>query len=138
MKLKLHAFMKEEKGDWVVIVPFAILITLIFFLIAVTIYQRSAIQGNLQTAANEVIQDMKMQSGADSTTRAKFDDLLVRMGMDPNKVKFEATPQTVQRGGPLEVKASQDYNVFALKAIGVNYTVKITATATGLAHKFIR
>ena len=60
------------------------------------------------------------------------------MKVDSSTVTFEATPKLVQRGELLEVKATKMYNVFALKMIGVHFEVKITAKATGLAHKFIR
>lgn len=138
MKQKLHALIKGQRGDGVISVLFIILIVLILSLIAVSIYQYSAIRGNLQTATNETLQIVKVENGADETTRAKFNGLLEKMGMDPSKVTFNATPKTVQRGDPVEVTASYDYNVFALKAIGVNFTVKIQVKSTGLAHKFVR
>lgn len=138
MRSKIHAFIKGQKGDWIIAIPIAILISLILMLLVVSIYQSYEIRSKLRTATNEVLQIVKVENGADSTTRAHFDDLLKRMGMDPNKVEFHATPKTVQRGDLVEVTASKDYNVFALKAIGVDYTIKITVTSTGLAHKFIR
>lgn len=138
MRSKTHAFIKGQRGDWVIALPFAILITLILMLVGASMFQADEIRKNLRTATSEVLQIMKVENGADDKTRAQFDDLLKRMGMDPNKVTFQATPKLVQRGDPLEVTASVDYNVFALKAIGVDYTVNISVKSTGLAHKFIR
>ncbi|BFH57560.1 hypothetical protein PMJ6TS7_75750 (plasmid) [Paenibacillus melissococcoides] len=107
-------------------------------LLSVSVYQGYVIRDNLKTASSEVLQVMKVENGADGNTRSRFDELLKKMGMDPSKVQFSATPKLVQRGDPLDVEASVDYNVFALKAIGVDYSIKIKVHVSGLAHKFIR
>ncbi|MNW44587.1 hypothetical protein D3C74_218250 [compost metagenome] len=96
------------------------------------------IKTNMKTAANEVLQLVKVENGAGSSTRAKFNDLLTKMGMDPSLVTFQATPKLVQRGDQVEIVATREYNVFALKAIGVDYSVQIKVKTVGLAHKYIR
>lgn len=115
-----------------------ILIFMILALITVSIYQAFAISRNLDTATSETLSTMKFENGADLNTKRQFDDLVQRLGLDPNKVTYYATPKTVQRGEVIEVRTSYPYKVFALKAIGVDYEIQISARSSGLAHKFIR
>ncbi|BFH25972.1 hypothetical protein J6TS7_38230 [Paenibacillus dendritiformis] len=140
MMSKLRYMHQSEIGglDGVFSLLFGILIFCIFMLLSVSVYQGYVIRDNLKTASSEVLQVMKVENGADGNTRSRFDELLKKMGMDPSKVQFSATPKLVQRGDPLDVEASVDYNVFALKAIGVDYSIKIKVHVSGLAHKFIR
>ncbi|MCY9542847.1 DUF4320 family protein [Paenibacillus alvei] len=140
MSSKLRYLLQSEKGglDGVFSLLFGIMFFCIFMLLSVSAYQGYVIRDNLKTASSEVLQIMKVENGADGSTRSRFDELLRKMGMDPSKVSFSATPKLVQRGDALDVEASVDYNVFALKAIGVDYSVKIKVHVSGLAHKFIR
>ncbi|MNW32166.1 hypothetical protein D3C74_91020 [compost metagenome] len=138
MQMFWKKFLKDEKGDGVFTFLFIVLISMILMLLAVSIFQSYAIGRNLNTATSETLSIMKFDNGADSSTEAKFRDLIRKMGMDPNKVSFYATPKTVQRGETIEVKASYTYKVFALKAIGVDYEFDINSYASGFAHKFIR
>lgn len=131
-------FLKDQKGDGIITFLMLTLIALILMLLAVTVYEYMSISRSLDTATTEVLSIMKFENGADFTTKEKFNELLRKMNVDPSTVTFEATPKLVQRGELLEVKATKMYNVFALKMIGVDFEVKITAKATGLAHKFIR
>lgn len=140
MKLrdKLNQFIKSDEGDGFITFLFIALICMIFAVIAVNVIQYNMIKSNMKTAANETLQIMKVENGADITTKEKFDDLLRKMGSDPAAVTFTATPKQVQRGDFVEITATREYNVFALKAIGVNYNITITVHVSGLAHKFIR
>lgn len=137
---KFRSLVRNEKGGVgnLYVLLFSILIFCIFMLLSVSVYQIYVKRDVIQTAANEVLQVMKVENGADSTTRSKFDDLLRKQGMDPSKVKFTATPKLVQRGDVLEIQASVDHNIFGLKAVGIDYTMKIKVHISGLAHKFIR
>ncbi len=138
MRRRWQQFYRSERGDGIISIFFLLLIVLIISLITVSIIQYVMIRSNLRTAANEVLQVMKVENGADQATRARLDGLLQSMGMNPAKVSFTATPKPVQRGDLLEVTAIREYNVFALKAVGVNYTVPIQVHVSGLAHKFYR
>ncbi|MDF9841933.1 MULTISPECIES: DUF4320 family protein [unclassified Paenibacillus] len=138
MRRRWQRFYRSERGDGIISIFFLLLIVLIISLITVSIIQYVMIRSNLRTAANEVLQVMKVENGADQATRTRFDGLLQSMGMNPAKVFFTATPKPVQRGDLLEVTAIREYNVFALKAVGVNYTVPIQVHVSGLAHKFYR
>ncbi|GGG06215.1 hypothetical protein GCM10010912_58540 [Paenibacillus albidus] len=138
MKRRLNTFKTSEQGDGIISVFFLMMITLIISLLAVTIVQYVMIRSNLRTATNEVLQVMKVENGADALTRQRFDDLLQSMGMNPGKVTFTATNKPVQRGDVLEVTAVRQYDVFALKAVGVYYSVPIKVHVSGLAHKFYR
>jgi hypothetical protein len=135
---RIKTFFIDEKGDGIITILFSILISLILLLLAVTVVQYSMIKSSMKTAVNETLQIIKVENGADSTTKAKFEALLVKMKIDPARVTYKATPKLVQRGDPVEVSASIDYNVFALKALGVDYTVTIKVRADGLAHKYVR
>ncbi|MEC0167369.1 DUF4320 family protein [Paenibacillus graminis] len=114
------------------------LIAIIIGAVAGSIVQSVTIRNNLRTASNEVLQIMKVENGADYATRQQFNMLLAKMGMDPSKVSFEATPKPLQRGDLVEVTVSYPYRVFALKLVGSDYTVPITVHVSGLAHKYIR
>jgi transcriptional accessory protein Tex/SPT6 len=138
MSRKWKQFIRSERGDGIISVFFLMMIVLIITLITVTIVQYVMIRSNLRTAAGEVLQIMKVENGSDQATRTRFDGLLQNMGMNSIKVSFNATPKPVQRGDLLEVTVIREYNVFALKAVGVNYTVPITVHISGLAHKFYR
>lgn len=138
LQIRLKRFLKSENGDGIVAILVSIFIALFLALIAVTIMQYTMIKTNLKTAANETLQIVKVENGADTTTKAKFDALLEKMGMNPSLVEYSATPKLVQRGDEVQVTAIQQYNVFALKVIGVDYTVPIKVQVVGLAHKYIR
>lgn len=139
MKNKVILFLRSDKGDGIITFPFIIFISMILFAVSISIFEYTSIKGNLKTAANETLQIVKVENGADNNTKVMFNGLLTKMGLDSSKVTFYATPKGgVQRGDQVEVKASREYNVFALKAIGVDYSVTIEVQATGLAHKFIR
>lgn len=138
LKKNTSKFLKDQKGDGIITFLMLTLIALILMLLSVTVYEYMSISRSLDTATTEVLSIMKFENGADFTTKEKFNELLTKMKVDPSTVTFEATPKLVQRGELLEVKATKMYNVFALKMIGVDFEVKITAKATGLAHKFIR
>jgi len=138
MKRKWQYFIRSERGDGWLSILFIMLICCILGLTSVSVVQYVMIRSNLRTAANETLQIMKVDNGADSQTRTTFDALLRKMGMEPSKVSFTASPKTVQRGDVLDLTVVRDYNVFALKAIGVELTVPIQVHVSGLAHKFIR
>ena len=138
IRVALARWKKDEKGEGVFTFLIGILIFMILTLLAVSIYQSYAISRNLDTATSEILSTMKFENGADWNTRNQFNDLVQRLGLDPNKVTYSATPKTVQRGEVIEVKASYPYKVFALKAIGVDYEIQISSKSSGLAHKFIR
>ncbi|WP_213595219.1 DUF4320 family protein [Paenibacillus woosongensis] len=119
-------------------ITFGILIALILLLIAVSVYEYRTLKSDIRTAANEVLQIMKVENGADSSTRRKFDDLLIAAGLDPSKVNFVATPKSVQRGDFLQVVATREYNIFALKSVGVDHSITMRVQVSGYAHKYIR
>jgi hypothetical protein len=138
MKNRLQRFWKESRGNGIVSIPIGILIALILLLLVVSVAEYVILRSNIRTAANETLQIVKLENGADSSTRQRFDQLLKKMSIDPSKVTFEATPKTVQRGEVVEITATREYNVFALKAIGVDYTVTIKVYVSGLAHRYLR
>lgn len=139
MKVTCQSFYRGERGDGVIPFLFITLIALILMLISVSIYQAYTIRGNLQTACNETLQLMKVDNGADSKTKDRFDTLLTKMGMNPKQIDYDATPKgDLNRGDSVEISASTNYKVFALKAVGMNVEVPITAKAIGFAHKYIR
>ncbi|WP_342477442.1 DUF4320 family protein [Paenibacillus sp. FSL H7-0350] len=138
MSRRWKQFIRSERGDGIISVFFLMLIVLTIALITVSIVQYVMIRSNLRTAAGEVLQIMKVENGADHATRTRLDGLLQSMGMNPAMVSFSATPKPVQRGDLLEVTVVREYNVFALKAVGVYYTIPITVHVSGLAHKFFR
>lgn len=138
MRRKWKQFIRSERGDGIISFFFLMMIVLIIALIVVSIVQYLMIRSNLRTAANEVLQVMKVENGADQLTRMRLDSLLQSMGMNPAKVSLVATPKPVQRGDRLEISVTREYNVFALKAVGVNYTIPITVRIPGLAHVFYR
>lgn len=135
---RLRRFGREDKGDAFISITFVILIALILLLIAVSVYEYRTLKSDIRTAANEVLQIMKVENGADSGTRRKFDDLLIAAGLDPSKITFVATPKTVQRGDFLQVVATREYNIFALKAVGVDHSITMRVQVSGYAHKYIR
>lgn len=138
LRHKIHHFLKGEKGEGFIAFLFIALICMIFAVIAINVIQYNMIKTNMKTAANETLQLMKVENGADITTREKFNDLLEKMGSDPDVITFTATPKLVQRGDIVEITATREYNVWALKAIGINYNITIKVHVSGLAHKFIR
>lgn len=117
---------------------FLLLIGSILGLCAASIVQYWSIRSDLKLAANETLTIVKMENGADSSTRQAFNTLLQKLGMDPSKVSFDATPKQVQRGELVEITVEREYNVFALKAIGVDYTIPVRVHVAGLAHTFYR
>ena len=135
---RLHFFMRSERGDAFIGLLFAFLFMMIIALLAVSIIQHNLIKVNLKTAANETLQIMKVENGADVKTKQRFDELLRDMNMNPTKVSFSATPKTTQRGDKIEITAVQEIEVIGLKAIGIEYIFPVRVHVSGLAHKYIR
>lgn len=136
---KLVRFLKGERGAGGLASFYVIsIIAIILCLVSVAIIRYAMIKSNMKTAANEVLQVMKVENGADYKTHARFDELLKKMNMDPSTVTFTATPKTKQRGDLLEVTATREYNVFPLKMFGDDYNITIVVHTAGLAHKYIR
>ncbi|WP_338709188.1 DUF4320 family protein [Paenibacillus amylolyticus] len=136
---KLKQFKRSERGDGWLWLLFSILIFTILGLISVSIVNYQMTKSNVKTAANETLQIMKVENGSTEATRQRFNTLLTKMGIDPARVEFEATPQMVQRGDALEITARvKEYEIIGLKAIGVNYKTSIEVHSSGLAHKYIR
>lgn len=77
MMSKFRSLVRNEKGGVgnLYVLLFSILIFCIFMLLSVSVYQIYAKRDVIQTAANEVLQIMKVENGADSTTRSKFDEI---------------------------------------------------------------
>jgi len=140
MNKQWRTFYDSEKGEGFISFTFLIWISLLLMLLSVSIYQAYTLQGYLQTACTETLQLMKAENGADEKTKRKFDILLTKMGIPSRSVTYQATPKSaaLQRGDYIEITATKNYRVFALKAFGVEYTVPITAKATGFAHKYVR
>lgn len=135
---RLHFFIRNERGAAFMGLLFSCLVAMILALVAVSIIQYSLVKDSLKTAANETLQIMKVENGADSTTKERFYELLRDMNMNPTKVTFTATPKTVQRGDKVEITAVRELEVLGLKAIGVEYSVPVRVHVSGLAHKYIR
>ncbi|MNW65690.1 hypothetical protein D3C74_440940 [compost metagenome] len=120
-------------------VLFGLLMALILSVGAVDIYGYQMTKSNLKTTVNESLQVMKVENGAGENFRKRFDELLRLNGIDPARVKVQATPQMVQRGDLVEITATiEDYYILILKAIKVPTKTQIRVHASGLAHKYIR
>lgn len=138
MRREMKNLIKREDGDSHVSILFYSLIVTFFVMFGLSIWQYTEAKGIINSAANEVLQVMKVQNGANAQTRQQFNDLLVRAGMDPSKVTFQATSQTVQRGDVLEIKASRTVDIYGAKILGLTFSLPINVKVTGLAHKLIR
>ncbi|WP_171718373.1 DUF4320 family protein [Paenibacillus phytohabitans] len=138
MRHKVEQLLRREDGDSHVSILIYSLIVIFFLFLGLSIWQYTEAKSTINSAANEVLQVMKVQNGANAQTRQQFNDLLVRSGMDPSTVTFQATPQTVQRGDLLEIKASKVVDIYAAKILGLTFTLPINVKVTGLAHKLIR
>lgn len=138
MRNILKRFIKGESGELTLTLIFSVLIAFILIGCGVTATQYSIVKSNLKNGANETLQVMKLENGADATTHRIFNDFMRSYGMDPNHITFVATPKTVQRGDSVQIDVSTPYKLWILKIIGYDQTVTITAHASGLAHKFIR
>ncbi|QDA30210.1 DUF4320 family protein [Paenibacillus polymyxa] len=135
---RIKQFIVGKRGEFFFTFLFALFIGIIIALIGSSIIQHFFYKVNLKTATNEILQIVKVQNGADYHTRQQFNDLLVKLNIDPTKVTFYATPMRVQRGDPVQVTAEMQYQVFGLKLIGVDLSVPVRAQSDGLAHKYIR
>lgn len=139
IKAKIKLFVASERGDSIPWVLFILLLVLLFAVGAVDIYGYQMTKSNLKTTVNESLQVMKIENGAGDTFRKRFDELLKINGIDPSRVKVQATPQMVQRGDKVEITATiDDYEILILKAINVPTKTQIRVHASGLAHKYIR
>ncbi|ARR10741.1 hypothetical protein AR543_p0133 (plasmid) [Paenibacillus bovis] len=134
----LKRFINDESGELITTFIISVFISLILLGCGVTGMQYSIIKSNLKNGANETLQVMKLENGADTKTHQIFNDFMRSYGMDPTKITFTATPKMVQRGDRVEITVSTPYKLWILKVLGYDQEVTITAQASGLAHKFIR
>ncbi|WP_348622606.1 DUF4320 family protein [Paenibacillus polymyxa] len=141
MRRKLASFIRGEKGSGGAIVGASLIMYLIAIMVltGVDTSVSYSIRDNIETAANESLQFMKMENGADSGTRVKFDELLRKLNVDPTQVTFTATPKLVQRGDMVEITATMQYERRSLKLLGMsNVTSTLKVHVAGYAHKYIR
>lgn len=142
LRKKIRWFIRGEKGDGGANLLGAVFILYIVFLVwaaGMDMYTQNIIRGNLKNVANETLQMMKVENGADSGTRQKFNELLVDYGIDPSEVTFIATPKLVQRGGKVQITAIMQYERKSMLLLGApNVTVPIEVHASGLVHRYIR
>lgn len=117
---------------------FFIFVASIFLYIGIDAYGYVSLQQKLTLANNELLEIVKAENGYDASNRTQYDDLLRKIGIDPNEVTLTATPKLVQRGESVEVESSIVYECIGLKPLGQTVRVPINVKANGLAHTFFR
>ncbi len=141
MMNRLKVFKTSQRGDVAIALAIAlsvyVLVTIISFV--VNFAMLADYKGNLNYAAKEMMGVMRESSGADMYTEQRFRDLVRKMGYNPDRITFTATPKPVQREGELEITYRSTYPIWAFKLVGVpEYNMEVKNTIPGVARKLIR
>lgn len=139
LRFKMRFILKDNRGEGhAIAIMFFLLVASIILYCSVDLYGVMSQRQKLTIASNELMEIMKSENGYDATNRSQFDELIRSQGLDPGKVTVQATPKLVQRGAPLELVVSTNYNFIGLKPLGQELSVPITITTMGLAHTYLR
>ncbi|NHN34884.1 DUF4320 family protein [Paenibacillus sp. S3N08] len=132
-------YVSNQRGEsQSIFIPFLVLILAIFIYIGVDVYGYIMTKQYLKDTVNETLDIAKAENGFDSSTRASFDDLASKYGLNPNNITIQATPKTVQRGSSIEIRAHTTYEVHALRPFGQTITMPVDVYRTGFALTYIR
>jgi len=117
---------------------YSLLLFMIFAVLYVDLYGYFYTKNNLKQAVDETLTLVKFENGFDAKTESYFYNIAAKLGLDAGKINLQGTPKTVQRGDPVELTASLEYQVKGLRPLNYPLTVQIAVRAHGLAHNKIR
>jgi len=144
-KFKLFIFKAIERGknnqhgfSETTLIIYSLFLFMIFAVLYVDLYGYFYTKNNLKQAVDETLTLVKFENGYDAGTENYFRNIASKLGLDAGKVNLQGTPKTVQRGDPVELIASTDYEVRGLRPLNHPITVQITVRTHGLAHSKIR
>jgi hypothetical protein len=130
---------KNQRGfSETTVIVYSLLVFMIFAVLYVDLYGYFYMKNNLKQAVDETLTLVKFENGFDDRTINYFENIAAKLGFDASKINLQGTPKTVQRGEPVELVASIDYEVRGLRPLNYPITVQIVVRSHGLAHSKIR
>lgn len=135
-------FLKCERGESIITLPYAILIFFIVLFIGIDVYGYASIKWKLRTACSEALTIMKVENGFNNKIEQAFYDCTDKLGMDKSEFKITVTGypylNKVQRGKAISIKANAEYVFHCLRPLGQEIKTNIEVELTGLAQEYIR
>lgn len=138
---RLKLFYRNQKGGVAFAFAMGASLYLLFFGIAFMLntLQVWGYKSDLNFAGKEAMAIMRVENGADAQTRTLFYESLEKLHINPDNVTFSATPKTVQRKTPLEVRITGQAYYWSYEMLGIkDYKQEIPVTIPGIARKLIR
>ncbi len=135
---KSRRYMNRQGLAEITPLVYSLFILMMFAVLYVDLYGYFYLKNNLRQAVDETLTMMKAENGFDERTRGFFEQAARKLGLDPTRVGLQGTPKPVQRGDPVELSASTDYEIRGLRPLNKTLKVQITVHSVGLAHTKIR
>ena len=92
----------------------------------------------MRNVCSETLALMKIENGYNSQIEQKFIGYLSQLKIDPARVSVTATPQKVQRGDILTIRATTPYVITSLRPFNKELSFDVTVEMSGMAQEFIR
>ncbi len=135
----LKKYLKNEKGSGALITfLFSFFFICIIAYVGIDIGRYVFMKMDLRLAVNETLEITKAQNGFDPAAESAFYDLVDKLGRDSSQSTVNGTSKLVQRGTPVVVIGTLEYETFALKPFGKTIKLTIREEAHGLASTYVR
>lgn len=129
---------REQSGEGLISGLYVMFVMSIILFLAVEIASYGMSAWKLYGACGEIMEMMKGENGLDGAMERRFRELVTELHLEELNVRLEGTPQKVQRGDILELKASGRYPIRSLRPFGKEVSVPVSLRLNGLAHTYIR
>lgn len=130
--------LKSQGGEGLISTLYTMLLLTIIFFIGIDIAGYTATGWKLRNACTEALTLMKMENGFNNEIEQRFLDYAIVQGLSPSEVAVWGTPQKVQRGDPVTIRAVTPYVVKSLRPFNREIRLEIVVEISGLAQEFVR
>lgn len=137
-KTKITAALFNERGEELICSIYAMLVFLMILFISIDVIGYTSMGYKLRNVCSQTLALMRMQNGMNSALMDRFQDCALIYGIDISRTEVAATPQYVQRGEEVSIRASTPYKIKCMRPFNQEYSVMIDVEMTGIAEDFIR
>ncbi|MCR4443456.1 MAG: DUF4320 family protein [Peptococcaceae bacterium] len=130
--------MQAERGEGILTALYTLLLLTIVLFVGIDIAGYTAAAWKLRNACSETLTLMKIENGLSSEIESAFYEYATVQGLDATLVSVTGTPQKVQRGDIVVIKASMPYCLSSLRPFGQQLVFNINVEMWGMAQDFIR
>ena len=130
--------LKSQRGEGLISALYTMFILFIVFFVGIDIAGYTGTSWKLRNACSETLALMKIENGYDSNIEQKFIGYLSQLKLDPARVAVTATPQKVQRGDIVTIRAITPYVITSLRPFNKELSFNVTVELSGMAQDFIQ